>query len=105
MTDRRPVEDRRTTDNLNTAVVGAPAAAVGATRTLLTGGIVAGPLDIRGWGAFSTMTGALFLATWILLFAPQGARAANVAFAVAIALALAWTSLLAARRLTRPGEE
>jgi hypothetical membrane protein len=59
----------------------------------------------RGWAAFSTATGALFLATWISIFALQGARAANVAFAVAIALVLAWTSLLAAHRLTRPGEE
>jgi uncharacterized membrane protein YhaH (DUF805 family) len=59
----------------------------------------------RGWSAFSTVTGALFLATWISIFALQGARAANVAFAVAIALVLAWTSLLAAHRLTRPGEE
>jgi hypothetical membrane protein len=56
----------------------------------------------RGWAAFSTVTGALFLATWIALFALQGARAANVAFAVAIALALAWTSLLAAHHLTDP---
>ena len=43
----------------------------------------------------STVSGALFLATWISLFALQGARAANVAFAAAIALALTWTSLLA----------
>jgi hypothetical membrane protein len=57
----------------------------------------------RGWAAFSMVTGALFLATWISVFALQGARAANVAFAVAIALVLAWTSLLAADRLTRPG--
>lgn len=59
----------------------------------------------RGWAAFSAVTGALFLATWISIFALQGDRAANVAFAVAIALILAWTSLLAARRLTRSGEE
>ncbi len=58
----------------------------------------------RGWAAFSTVTGALFLATWIAIFALQGARAANVSFALAIALALAWTSLLAAHHLTRPGE-
>ncbi|MFI7705236.1 DUF998 domain-containing protein [Nonomuraea sp. NPDC049480] len=59
----------------------------------------------RGWAAFSTVTGAFFLATWISIFALQGARAANIAFAVAIALALAWTSLLAAHRLGRPGRE
>ncbi len=53
----------------------------------------------RGWAAFSTVTGALFLATWLLIFALQGARGANVAFAVAIALALVWTSLLAAHEL------
>lgn len=51
------------------------------------------------------MTGSLFLATWVSIFVLQGVRAANVAFALAIALALAWTSLLAAHRLTRPGEE
>ncbi|MBC6456446.1 DUF998 domain-containing protein [Actinomadura sp. HBU206391] len=59
----------------------------------------------RGWAAFSRVSGGLFLATWISIFALQGARVANVAFAVAIALVLAWTSLLAAHRLTRPGEE
>ena len=56
----------------------------------------------RGWAAFSTVTGGLFLVTWSLLFALQGARAVNIAFAVAIALALAWTSLLAAHVLSRP---
>jgi heme A synthase len=59
----------------------------------------------RGWAAFSTVTGVLFLGTWMTTFALPGNRAANVAFAVAISLVLAWTSLLAARRLTRPGEE
>ncbi|MEU7836847.1 DUF998 domain-containing protein [Nonomuraea sp. NPDC049129] len=54
----------------------------------------------RGWAAFSTVTGALFLAAWISIFASQGSRVANVAFALAIALVLAWTSLLAAQRLT-----
>jgi hypothetical protein len=48
------------------------------------------------------VTGGLFLATWVSIFALQGARAANVAFAVAIGLVLAWTSLLAAHQLTRP---
>lgn len=59
----------------------------------------------RGWAAFSTVTGALFLVTWISLFVLQGARPVNVAFALAIALALAWTSLLAAHYLARAGEE
>ena len=49
----------------------------------------------RGWAAYSTATGAFFLTTWIALFALQGVRLANVALAVAIFLALAWTSLLA----------
>ncbi|MEU0566865.1 DUF998 domain-containing protein [Nonomuraea sp. NPDC005983] len=57
----------------------------------------------RGWAAFSGVTGAFFLAAWISIFALQGSRVANVAFALAIALVLAWTSLLAAHRLTRPG--
>ncbi|MFC4122795.1 DUF998 domain-containing protein [Nonomuraea zeae] len=57
----------------------------------------------RGWAAFSMVTGALFLAAWISLFAMQGSRVVNVAFALAIALVLVWTSLLAAYRLTRPG--
>ncbi|MGA5761388.1 DUF998 domain-containing protein [Nonomuraea bangladeshensis] len=55
----------------------------------------------RGWAAFSMATGALFLAAWISIFTIQGSRVANVAFALAIALALAWASLLAAYRLTR----
>jgi hypothetical protein len=59
----------------------------------------------RGWAAFSAVTGALFLGTWIALFALQGARPANIAFAIAVALALAWTSLLAAHWLARPGKE
>ncbi|GGM48618.1 DUF998 domain-containing protein [Dactylosporangium sucinum] len=49
-----------------------------------------------GWAAFSGVTGAAFLATWSLLFTLQGSRPANVAFALAIALALAWAALLAA---------
>jgi hypothetical protein len=60
---------------------------------------------VRGWAAFSRVTGVFFLATWILLFALQGTRVVNVAFAVAIALGVIWASLLIARRLTRPGEE
>ncbi|MGA4992659.1 DUF998 domain-containing protein [Nonomuraea bangladeshensis] len=55
----------------------------------------------RGWAAFSMATGVLFLAAWISIFTIQGSRVANVAFALAIALALAWASLLAAYRLTR----
>lgn len=58
----------------------------------------------RGWAVFSASTGALFLVTWLSLFGLQGARVVNVAFAVAIALALAWTSLLAAHQLTQPGD-
>jgi hypothetical protein len=50
----------------------------------------------RGLAALSWVTGALFLAGWGSIFALPGVRAANVAFAVAIALALAWASLLAA---------
>ncbi|KAB8196337.1 DUF998 domain-containing protein [Nonomuraea phyllanthi] len=57
----------------------------------------------RGRAAVSTVTGALFLAAWISVFASQGSRVANVAFALAIALVLAWTSLLAAYQLGRPG--
>ena len=49
----------------------------------------------RGWATYSTATGALFLATWLSLFALQGVRLANVALAIAIFLALVWTSLLA----------
>jgi hypothetical membrane protein len=59
----------------------------------------------RGWAAFSAVTGVLFLAGWVSIFALQGARAANVAFALAIALVLAWTSLLAAHLLTRTAAE
>lgn len=58
----------------------------------------------RGWSVFSRVTGALFLAGWLSIFVLMGDRVANVAFALAIALVLVWTSLLA-RRLTRPGEE
>lgn len=58
----------------------------------------------RGWAIFSASTGALFLVSWLSLFALQGARAVNIAFAVAIALALAWTSLLATHLVTRLGD-
>jgi len=50
----------------------------------------------RGWAVFSGVTGAAFLMGWGSIFAIQGSRPANVAFAVAIALALVWASLLAA---------
>jgi hypothetical protein len=50
----------------------------------------------RGWAAFSGVTGATFLVTWSSIFVVQGSRPANVAFALAIALAMAWASLLAA---------
>ncbi|MFI7416544.1 DUF998 domain-containing protein [Nonomuraea sp. NPDC049684] len=53
----------------------------------------------RGWAALSTVTGALFVTAWISIFAAQGSRAANVAFALAIALIMAWASLLTAYRL------
>ena len=59
----------------------------------------------HGWAAFSTVTGALFLTTWISIFALQGARAANIAFAIAIGLVLTWTSLVAAHQLTHPAAE
>lgn len=49
-----------------------------------------------GWAACSGATGAAFLVTWSLLFTLHGSRPANVAFALAIALALLWASLLAA---------
>ncbi|MGP3915024.1 DUF998 domain-containing protein [Nonomuraea sp. 10N515B] len=58
----------------------------------------------RGWAVFSTVTGALFLGAWLTIFALPGNRAANATFAVAIALVLVWTSLLAARpSRCRPG--
>ncbi|MCW3817929.1 DUF998 domain-containing protein [Micromonospora sp. DR5-3] len=57
----------------------------------------------RAWAAFSGVTGATFLASWSLIFALQGSRPANVAFALAIALALAWASLLAAHHRTPTG--
>ncbi|MEV3986978.1 DUF998 domain-containing protein [Nonomuraea sp. NPDC049758] len=50
----------------------------------------------RRWAAFSRMTGAIFVAAWISIFAAQGSRVANVAFALAIALIMAWASLVAA---------
>jgi hypothetical membrane protein len=52
-----------------------------------------------GWAVFSRVAGAFLLASWVSVFALQGARPANAAFAAAIAVALAWTSLLAAQRL------
>jgi Protein of unknown function (DUF998) len=60
-----------------------------------------------GWAVVSRVTGALFLASWLSIFALPGARPANVALAVAVALVMTWTSLLAAHHLalTRPGEE
>ncbi|GII64616.1 hypothetical protein Skr01_47010 [Sphaerisporangium krabiense] len=54
----------------------------------------------RGWAIYSRVTGGYFLASLISLVALQGARAANVAFALGIGLTLAWTSLLGVR-LTR----
>ncbi|MER6578435.1 DUF998 domain-containing protein [Nonomuraea sp. NPDC001023] len=53
----------------------------------------------RGWAVLSMVTGGLFVAAWISIFAAQGSRAANVAFALAIALTMAWASILAAYRL------
>ncbi|MGW2162000.1 DUF998 domain-containing protein [Nonomuraea sp. NPDC001699] len=53
----------------------------------------------RGWAALSLVTGALFVTAWISIFAAQGSRVANVAFALTIALSMAWASLLAAYRL------
>jgi hypothetical membrane protein len=55
-----------------------------------------------GWATFSGVTGAVFLAAWSTIFALQGSRPANVAFALAIAVALAWTSLLAAHHRRQP---
>jgi hypothetical membrane protein len=55
----------------------------------------------RGRAAFGAATGALFLVAWMSVFALQGSRPANVAFALAIALALIWTSFLAADHRTR----
>ncbi|GAA0740987.1 DUF998 domain-containing protein [Dactylosporangium roseum] len=54
------------------------------------------------WAAFSGVTGAAFLATWSLIFTLQGSRPANIAFALAIALAMVWASLLAAHHRPRP---
>lgn len=59
----------------------------------------------RGWAAFSTTAGAAFLGTWVASIALQGQPVANVAFALAIGLALVWASMLAARRLSHAGEE
>jgi uncharacterized protein DUF998 len=58
---------------------------------------------LRGWSVFSRVTGALFLAGWMSIFALAGSRVANVAFALAIALVLVWTSLVA-HRMSRAGE-
>ncbi|MFD8527052.1 DUF998 domain-containing protein [Streptosporangium canum] len=57
-----------------------------------------------GWAAFSGVTGAAFLASWSLIFALQGSRPANVTFAVAIGLALAWASFLAAHHRPAIGD-
>jgi hypothetical membrane protein len=57
----------------------------------------------RGWAVFSGVTGAIFLAAWLLLFVLQGSRPVNVALALAIALALTWASLLAAHHRTIDG--
>jgi len=56
----------------------------------------------RGWATFSRATGVFFLLSWMSIFVLQGARPANVTFALAIGLVLAWTSLLAAHWLTGP---
>ncbi|MEZ7125775.1 DUF998 domain-containing protein [Nonomuraea sp. AD125B] len=53
----------------------------------------------RGWAALSMVTGALFVTAWVSIFVVQGSRVANVAFALAIALVMAWVSLLAEYRL------
>nr|BFE56203.1 hypothetical protein GCM10020063_007290 [Dactylosporangium thailandense] len=53
-----------------------------------------------GLAACSGVTAAAFLVTWSLLLTLQGSRPVNVVFALAIGLALAWASLLAA--LHRP---
>lgn len=57
----------------------------------------------RGWSTFSSVTGALFLASWLSLFVLQGVPAANIALALGIALAMIWTALLAGRVLRRVG--
>lgn len=54
-------------------------------------------LGDRGWAAFSGITGAVFLGTWALAFALMGSRPASVAFALGIALAVLWASLLSGR--------
>ncbi|MQA97172.1 MAG: DUF998 domain-containing protein [Streptosporangiales bacterium] len=59
----------------------------------------------KGWAWFSRGTGALFLVSWLSIFALPGNRAANTIFAAAIAIALTWAFLLAARRLTHPAQE
>lgn len=51
------------------------------------------------WAVLNAATGTAFLAAWISVLVLQGARAANVALAVAIAVALVYTSLLAAQQL------
>jgi hypothetical protein len=50
----------------------------------------------RGRATYSAVTGAVFLASWLSIFALQGAQAANIAFTIGIVLVLAWTSALAA---------
>lgn len=59
----------------------------------------------REWGLYSTVTGVIFLVTWLGIFALAGNRVANVGFAIGIAVGLIWTSLLAAHRLTQGAEE
>jgi hypothetical protein len=54
-------------------------------------------VDDRGWAVFRRVTGTVFLGTWILTFAVMGSRPANGAFALGIALAVIWASLLAGR--------
>jgi len=56
-------------------------------------------LGRRGWATFSTVTGALFLLSWVSLFVLQGVPIANIGLALAIGLALVWTSSLFAQQL------
>ncbi len=58
----------------------------------------------RGWATFSTVTGAVFLLSWLSLFALQGVAVANIALALAIGLAMTWASSLAAHLLNRVAE-
>jgi hypothetical membrane protein len=55
-------------------------------------------LGRRGWAAYSVATGAYFLVTWIGLAATGGTYAAvSIAFALAVALAWTWLSVVSAR--------